>query len=206
MKKHIFRRPRRSVYRSSENGLQIFAHQFALDLDVFVQLQYGGTQRLVVVQAVERNGVERGVQFQKAQPRLMCKFFGTAQQSCTQAVIMDEGMDIKRVQLGFFEVHLEKTLYGPPVFHHPKGFAGIGNGFEVAVYIEQGFPRMQYFIVVTADAGILDGVQMGIVYGLAVLRDCGTEYGQKAHGKMCCKMYCNACSDDVFFINRQGVV
>ena len=50
--------------------------------------------------------------------------------------------------------------------------------------------------------GILDGVQMGIVYGLAILHDCGTEYGQKAHGKMCC----NACLDDVFFINKQGVI
>jgi len=42
----------------------------------------------------------------------MGKLFGTAQQGCTQAVIMDEGMDIQRIQLGFFEVHLEKTLYG----------------------------------------------------------------------------------------------
>ena len=79
-------------------------------------------------------------------------------------------MDIERVQLGFFEVHLEKSLYRAPIFHHPKGFAGIGNGFEVAVDIQQGFPRMQYFIVVTADAGILDGMQMGIG-SLARLRD-----------------------------------
>ena len=108
------------------------------------------------------------------------KFFGTAQQGCTQAVIMDEGMDIQRIQLGFFEVHLEKTLYHAFIFDHPQCFLLVFHRFDIAFHSQQLFPCLQYALVVTADAGILHGVAVGIVDEAAVLPVGGAEYGQQA--------------------------
>jgi len=84
--------------------------------------------------------------------------------------------------LRFFEIDLEKALNQPFVFDHPQCFVFIGDGFQIAVDVEQTFPCVHNGFIVTADAGVLNGMQMGVVYGLAVFFGCRTEDGQKAHG------------------------
>ena len=82
----------------------------------------------------------------------------------------------------FFEIDLEEALNQPFVFDHPQGFVFIGDGFQIAVDVEQTFPCVHNSFIITANAGVLNGMQMGVVYSLAVFFGCRTEDGQKAHG------------------------
>lgn len=105
-------------------GLEVFAHQFAFDFDAGVKLQYCRTERFVAVEKVKRDGVERCVEFQKAQTGFVGDGFCLTEQGSAQSEIVEQGVDVKRIELCFLAVDLEKSLYVAFVFGNPKCFVG----------------------------------------------------------------------------------
>lgn len=72
-------------------GLEVFAHQFAFDFDAGVKLQYCRTERFVAVEKVKRDGVERCVEFQKAQTGFVGDGFCLTEQGSAQSEIVEQG-------------------------------------------------------------------------------------------------------------------
>lgn len=115
-----------------KDGSEVFPHQFAFDFDAGVKLQYCRTERFVAVEKVKRDGVERCVEFQKAQTGFVGDGFRLMKQGSAQSEVVEQGVDVKCIELCFLAVDLEKSLYVAFVFGNPKCFVGIGNGRQVA--------------------------------------------------------------------------
>ena len=96
------------------------------------------------------------------------------QEGSAQPLVVDEGMDVQRVQLRLFQIKLEKALDIALVFGHPQFPFRIGQGFQIALGSQQFAPCFQYHGIVAVAAGVLHGIFVNMINVVAVGRLCRT--------------------------------